>query len=152
VGDDFSGEAEWAGELAARIGGLFDASALLVLGFPSPGVYSHAETSRVRASKSMFGDGGELLRRRAVRLGSLLTERPAIKVSAGDAAIIIRETAAESEKPTLVAVGSRSLDALRRLALGSVSTDILRTASGPVLVFPSAAKDREAHRSRSAVE
>jgi len=115
---------------------------LLVLGFPSPGAHGHAEASRIQISRNMFGEGGELLRRRAVRLEDLTDVRPAIKVSAGDAATIIRETAGESGEPVLVAVGSRGLDALRRLALGSVSTDLLRTASGPVLVFPSAAKDR----------
>lgn len=144
VGDDLSGVAERAGELGARIGGLFGASVLLALGFPSPAAFAHAEAyaraSRVRVSESMFGEGGEVLRRRAIRLEELLGERPAIEVSAGDAATIIRDAAAEDEGPVLVAVGSRGLDALRRFVVGSVSTDVLRTASGPVLVYPAAAK------------
>ena len=152
VGDDLSDEAERAGCVAAAIGGLSGASTLLVLGFPSPRASGHADASRVQVSRSMFGDGGELLRRRAIRLGRSLNERPAIKVSAGDAATIIREAAAESDKPTLVAVGSRGLDALRRLALGSVSTDTLRTASGPVLIYPSAAKDRATHREGGVIQ
>jgi nucleotide-binding universal stress UspA family protein len=141
VGDDLSREAERAGELAAGIGGLFGAPVSLVLGFPSPGAYGHAEASRIQVSRKMFGEGGELLRRRAIRLEDLAGGRPAIKVSAGAAATIIQNTAGESGEPTLVAVGSRGLSALRRLAVGSVSTDVLRAASGPVLIFPSAAKD-----------
>lgn len=140
VGDDLSGEARRAGELAARIGGLFGASGLLVLGFPSLASFAHAEASavasRARASESMFGVGGELLRERAVRLEELLGERPGIQVSAGDAAKLIRETAEHDAGPTLTAVGSRGLDTLRRLALGSVSTRVLRAAEGPVLVVP----------------
>lgn len=143
VGDDLSHEAERAGELAAGIGALFGAPVLLVLGFPSPGAPSHAEASRIQVSREMFGEGGELLRRRAIRLANLTDGRPAIKVSAGSAATIIRNAARESGESTLVAVGSRGLDALRRLAVGSVSTDVLRTASGPVLVFPSAARDEQ---------
>jgi nucleotide-binding universal stress UspA family protein len=139
VGDDLSYEAERAGELAAGIAGLFGAPVSLVLGFPSPG--AHAEASLIQVSREMFGEGGELLRRRALRLEDVTRERPSIRVSAGDAATIIRNAAKESGGPTLVAVGSRGLDALRRLAVGSVSTDVLRAATGPVLVFPSAAKD-----------
>ena len=154
VGDDLSDEARRAGELAARIGGLFGASGLLVLGFPSPASFAHAEAfaaaSRVRASESMFGVGGELLRERAVRLEEMLGERPEIKVSAGDAAELILEAAGEDGGPALVAVGSRGLDALRRLALGSVSTDVLRTARGPVLIFPSTARDEHPQNGRSA--
>jgi nucleotide-binding universal stress UspA family protein len=98
----------------------------------------------------MFGVGGELLRERAVRLEEMLGERPGIKVSAGDAAELIREAAGEDGESALVAVGSRGLDALRRLALGSVSTDVLRTARGPVLIFPSTAKDEHPRNGRSA--
>jgi nucleotide-binding universal stress UspA family protein len=154
VGDDLSGEAERAGELAARIGGLFGASGLLVLGFPSPASFAHAEAfavaSRARVSENVFGVGGELLRERAVRLEEMLGKRPGIKVSAGDAAELILEAAGEDEGPALVAVGSRGLDALRRLALGSVSTAVLRTARGPVLIFPSAARDEHHRNGRSA--
>ena len=145
VGDDLSEEARRAGELAARIGVQFGASALLVLGFPSPAAYNHAEAyalaSRVRVSEYMFGEGGEILRERAVRLETLLGKRPSIKVLAGDAATTIREAAGEREGPTLVAVGCRGLGALRRFALGSVSADVLRDARGPVIVFPSSADD-----------
>lgn len=154
VGDDLSGEAERAGELASRIGGLFGASGLLVLGFPSPASFAHAEAfavaSRARVSENVFGLGGELLRERAVRLEEMLGERPGIRVSAGDAAELILEAAGEAGGRALTAVGSRGLDALRGLALGSVSTAVLRTARGPVLIFPSAARDEHHRNGRSA--
>lgn len=38
---------------------------------------------------------------------------------------------------TLIAGGSRGLGLLERLRLGSVSTKVLRAATGPVLVSPS---------------
>ncbi len=55
-------------------------------------------------------------------LGAERATRPQFKVAVGDPATVIQETAEESEKPTQVAVGSRGLDAVRRFALGSVST------------------------------
>lgn len=42
----------------------------------------------------------------------------------------------EEEASTLVAVGSRGLGALRRMWLGSVSTNLLRATRGPVLLHP----------------
>ena len=45
-------------------------------------------------------------------------------------------TEEREEEMTLIAVGSRRLDTAKRAMLGSVSTKILRTASGPVLVRP----------------
>jgi nucleotide-binding universal stress UspA family protein len=55
----------------------------------------------------------------------------------GDAVAAILEAAGEDdERRTLVAVGSRGLGMIGRARLGSVSTKILRTAAGPVLVRP----------------
>ena len=98
-----------------------------------------SSTVRICAVR-VFGEGGELLRRRAIRLEELAGGRPAIKVADGKAATIIQNTVAEIGEPTLVAVGSRGLDALRRLAVGSVSTDVLRAAHRPVLAIPYAAR------------
>jgi hypothetical protein len=42
----------------------------------------------------------------------------------------------------LIAVGSRGLSTPRQVLLGSVSTKILRTADGPILVVPSAQAQR----------
>lgn len=48
----------------------------------------------------------------------------------------IQEVAERDERPAPVAVGSRGLGAVGRLALGSVSTGVLRGVDGPVLVSP----------------
>jgi nucleotide-binding universal stress UspA family protein len=40
-----------------------------------------------------------------------------------------------SEEPVLIAVGSRNLGMIKRLILGSVSSDVLRAVSGPLLVY-----------------
>ncbi|HEX5912241.1 MAG TPA: universal stress protein, partial [Rubrobacter sp.] len=73
----------------------------------------------------------------------------------GDAALCLLVVAEEgNEEKTLLAVGSRGLGPIRRLRLGSVSTDVLRAASGPVLIFPHAvrkAAEREARKTAAAV-
>lgn len=51
-------------------------------------------------------------------------------------AAAIQEVAERDERPAPVAVGSRGLGAVGRLALGSVSTGVLRGVDGPVLVSP----------------
>ena len=94
-------------------------------GFPSPASFAHARASRARVSETMFGEGGELLLERVTRPEDLLGEWPSIKVFAWDAATIIREAAGEGEEPALVAVGSRSLDALRHWVASP------RASSGP---------------------
>jgi nucleotide-binding universal stress UspA family protein len=42
---------------------------------------------------------------------------------------------------TLVVVGSRGMEPVKRLRLGSVSTKVLRAAEGPVLVYPAGANE-----------
>ncbi len=137
IGDDASEEARRAGELAARIGKLFDARALLVRVYPSVTVFKARRISHVRAPEELLKKGERSLEKRAVELESILGMRPEVRVASGDAAAVIQETAEEGGQPTLVAVGRRGLGAVRHLALGSVSSDILRAVSGPVLIVPS---------------
>ncbi len=137
VGDDASEEARRAGEFAAGIGTLFDARTLLVRVYPQVTVFKARRISHVRASKELLREGERSLERRAAELESVLGTRPEIRVVAGDAAAVIQEMAEERGKPTLVAVGRRGLDAVGHFALGSVSSDVLRAVSGPVLIVPS---------------
>ncbi len=137
VGDDASEEARRAGEFAAGIGTLFDARTLLVRVYPQVTVFKARRISHVRASKELLREGERSLERRAAELESVLGTRPEIRVVAGDAAAVIQEMAEEGGKPTLVAVGRRGLDAVGHFALGSVSSDVLRAVSGPVLIVPS---------------
>jgi nucleotide-binding universal stress UspA family protein len=137
VGDDASEEARRAGEFAAGIGTLFDARTLLVRVYPQVTVFKARRISHVRASKELLREGERSLERRAAELESVLGTRPEIRVVAGDAAAVIQEMAEERGKLTLVAVGRRGLDAVGHFALGSVSSDVLRAVSGPVLIVPS---------------
>ena len=137
IGDDASEEARRAGELAAHIGKLFDTRTLLVRVYPSVTVFKARRISHVRASEELLKKGERSLEKRAAELESILGTRPEVRVASGDAAAVIQEVAEEGGEPTLVAVGRRGLGAVRHLALGSVSSDILRAVSGPVLIVPS---------------
>ena len=56
---------------------------------------------------------------------------------AGYAVEAIQGVVEEDDEPALVAVGRRGLAAAaRRMLLGSVSTGLLRAASGPLLIGP----------------
>ena len=136
VGDDGSVEATKAGELAARMGGLFGAQVVLVRVYPPQFIYKSVTTPGFGSPEASLESGEESLRQRACELEELGGGRPRVKVAAGDAAAVIQETAEELGKPTLVAVGARGLGAAERFTLGSISTDLLGAADGPVLVVP----------------
>ena len=57
-------------------------------------------------------------------------------MAAGDPAEAVLEAARGGDEVALVAVGSRGLEMVERVRLGSVSTKIVTAAHGPVLVFP----------------
>jgi nucleotide-binding universal stress UspA family protein len=136
IGDDASEEARRAGELAAGIGKLFDARALLLRVYPQVTVFKANRIVHTRASKELLKKGEESLKQRAAKLESILGARPEVKVTSGDAASCIQEAAEKGREPALVAVGRRGLGAVRQLALGSVSSGVLRAVSGPVLIVP----------------
>jgi hypothetical protein len=69
------------------------------------------------------------------RVRRALFATPETRFAGGNAAVAVLEAAAD-EPSTLVAVGSRGLGPARRVALGSVSTKLLRTTEGPILVHP----------------
>jgi nucleotide-binding universal stress UspA family protein len=137
IGEDFSEEATGATELAATLGTLFGADVRLVLAVtklpgvpqearPGPGLPTFGEASR-RSEEYLEHVSGEL----AEELGRL----PQTEVVEGDAATVILAAAERGEEPALIAVGSRNLGTIKRLILGSVSSDVLRAVSGPLLVY-----------------
>ena len=126
IGDDSSEDAKKAGELAADIGKLFGAQALLVRAYPE------------RLDDDVLRQAERDLEERAGRLEGSLGRRPETKIiaTASGPASAILETAQEEEVPTLIEVGSRGLGPIGRVRLGSVSTKVVRAARGPVLVYP----------------
>jgi nucleotide-binding universal stress UspA family protein len=136
VGDDGSQEAERAGELAAGMGELLGARVLLLRVYPSVPVFKANRVVYMRASKEVLRRGKRALEGRAAKLESVLGTRPETRISSGDAAAVIQETAEGSGEPTLVAVGRRGLGDVRYSTLGGVSADVLRAAAGPVLIVP----------------
>ena len=71
----------------------------------------------------------------------MVEARPETRAVLGDAAAVIQDAAdEEGEEPALVVVGRRGMGAVRRFVMGSVSSDVLRSVHGPVLVVPSPAR------------
>lgn len=135
VGDDSSEGAGMAAGFAVALGGLFGASAVLVRAFHHHAL-TRAPRRTPRAAEQALEVADETLAARAGELERLLGARPETVVEVGDAASIIQDVADARGAGTLVAVGSRGSGAVRRFALGSVSTDVLRAVEGPVLVYP----------------
>lgn len=139
VGDDGSKPAREAGDLAARIGKLFETGVILVRAMPEPTwpmelpEYEQGLRDRLIEDDQRLVD--KALEGRIGELGELLGTRSESRTVLGDAATAILETAG-AERSTLVAVGSRGMGVARRIVLGSVSTKILRAARGSVLVCP----------------
>ena len=141
LGDDASPEAARAAELAAGIGGTFGAEGFLVHAYPTLPKASEEENAfDARMVEEAFRQAEKALKERANGLESALGRPLEVRASVGEAAALILGVAREAE-PALIAVGSRGLGARERLRrgyarLGSVSTKVLRAATGPVLVCP----------------
>ncbi|WP_166396139.1 universal stress protein [Rubrobacter marinus] len=140
LGDDGSEEAKEAGELAVAIGKLYGARGLLVRAYPElPEQDAEGRGFDARRVDDALRREERALEERAAELEGSVGVRPKVRISVGDPAGCIMEAAAEGDEgKTLVAVGSRGLDAVGRFRLGSVSTKVLHAAEGPVLIHPRA--------------
>ena len=137
VGEDLHEEAKEAARLALNIGKLFGAEVRLVLAYPR---FPQLSTQRVgvgvdawtpeeglpQAEKVLEELAGELERETGLR--------PQTRAVVGEAAAVILEAAEEDGEPALISVGNRDLAQVVRVRLGSVSSNVLRAANGPVLV------------------
>lgn len=148
IGDDFSEHAREAGELAARIGKLFGTTALLVRAYPRlPETDPEGRKLDPRMVDDALSREQRALEGRAAEIEEASGIRPRAEIAVGDPAASLIEAAEEAApERALIAVGSRGLDAVQRLRLGSVSTKVLRTSSGPVLVVNSGPGDRRIAR------
>lgn len=139
VGDDGSEDARKAGDLAGRIGRLFDTPGVLVRADPEPKLPPELPEYERNLFRGLREDNlkreRKLLDHRAGELEELLGERPEVVLMADDPTTAILKAAGEDES-TLIAVGSRGRGAVGRTFLGSVSTKVLRAAKGPVLICP----------------
>jgi nucleotide-binding universal stress UspA family protein len=155
VGDDLSEEAGRAGELAAIIGGLYEAPVRLTTAYPPSNTYISYAANRRRTRETERGIG-RTLRGRAAVIGHVLRKTPHTEVAPRRPEDVLQR-ASQGAKGTLVAVGRRGLGAVRRAVLGGVSDGVLRAAGGPVLIAPTAdrgspnggrTRGRPRHRSR----
>ena len=139
VGDDGSGPAKRAGELAAELAGLFGARILLVRAYENPP--EPVGGRRARERRELDADlsrDRRILDERAEHLAALGRSRTETRMVETKPAPGVSSVAGrDAGDGTLLAVGSRGLGALGRAVSRSVSTHALRTARGPVLVVPS---------------
>lgn len=139
VGEDASDNARRAGELAARVAGLFGADMLLVHVVPLQWLGLKAKFQGTDTVDEVMRRAQEHLEERAGELEGSPVGRPLTRTVIGYPAAVLAGMAGE-ERPTLLTVGSRGLNAVKRTMLGSVSSNALRTAEGPVLVVPPASR------------
>ena len=146
VGNDGSEEAKGAGVRAARIGKLLDVGVLLVRVYPRlPETDAEEREFDARRVDDELRREERTLESRAKEIGDATSGalRPRVGITVGEPATALLEAAGQDEERTLLAVGSRGLDATRRLRLGSVSTKVLHAAHVPVLIYPHIAVTKE---------
>jgi nucleotide-binding universal stress UspA family protein len=156
VGDDGSEGAGRAAELAAGVAGLFGAELVLVRAHRTPpepiGGWSAQDRRRFDEARSKEL---EALNGQAEAIEGAVGRRPIARVVDADATLALLQVAEDGdEDSTLIALGSRGLGTLGRVRLGSVSTNVLRAARGPVLIHalpngeaaPSAAREHAPER------
>ena len=136
VGDDGSEGAGRASELATGVAALYGAEEVLVRAHRNPpepiGGWSARDRHRFDEARSKEL---EVLHRRAGAIEEAVGRRPIARVIDADATLALLRVAEEGDEgSTLIALGSRGLGVLGRARLGSVSTNVLRAARGPVLI------------------
>jgi nucleotide-binding universal stress UspA family protein len=143
VGDDPAKEARKAGDLAARIGGLFGAGVLLVRTYSRAELYATAAVAvDTPMPEEVLRIARETLQLRASELEGSLGRRLRASVAVGDAAVVLEEAAKGEVGPTLVAVESRNRIATGRAsAVGDLVAHVLKSVKGPILIVPVSSDD-----------
>lgn len=136
VGEDSSEDARRAGELAVHLAGLFGADVLLAHVVSQQWMVLKAESQGTDAVDEIMRRAEVHLAEQAQDLKGSSGLRPQVRAVMGYPALTLAGIAKEEER-TLLVVGSRGLNSVKRAMLGSVSSNVLRTFEGPVLVIPS---------------
>lgn len=138
VGDDSSEYAASAAALAAGVAKLFDAGVILVRAYPElPARDDEGRQFDARRVDDELRREEAGLEDRSGKVEKETGIRPRLRISVGDPAETILDAAREgNEERTLIAVGSRGLGAIGRMRLGSTSTRLLKSARGPMLIYP----------------
>jgi len=145
IGDDASADARRAGEIAARIAHVFGTDAMVVRALSTlPRMLDGDVDSDAHTVDDALDVAESSLASRAKELEPLVGRRPLVRVAIDDPAAALVSVAAGSQEPALIAVGTRGLGALQRWRFGSVSTDVLRSAPGAVLINAHPHDDRRA--------
>jgi len=138
IGDDGSEPAKRAGELGAEIAKLFGSDTVLVRAHENPPepIGGWSAKDRRRLDEALLREEWGL-EERAKELQAIAGSQPESRLIETEPTLAMLPVAEEKEEErTLLAVGSRGLGADRRVMLGSISTEILRVARGPVLICP----------------
>jgi nucleotide-binding universal stress UspA family protein len=135
IGDDASADSRRAGDLGARIGRTFGTGAVVIRALSTlPRMLEGEAESDARTVDDALDVAESSLASRALELEPVLGQRPRVRVAIDDPAAALVSEASETPEPALIAVGTRGLGALQRWRFGSVSTDVLRSAPGAVLI------------------
>lgn len=143
VGEDFSEDARRARELAGHLAPLFDAETLLAHVISLPATVPNVELQGADLIGETRRQAEEHLAERAEELERSSGSAPDTRAVVGYPARTLAEIA-EEQKQTLLVVGSRGLNFVKRAMLGSVSSNLLRTVERPVLVVPPPADEAAA--------
>jgi nucleotide-binding universal stress UspA family protein len=136
LGDDGSKSAALAAKLAGGIGSVCGAEGVLVRAYRNPPApilgWSAEDRRKLEEARSKEVED---LNERAEALGAVMGRRPGARLVDADATLALLQIAEEGERKTLLATGCRGLGAMGRVRLGSVSTNVLRAARCPVLIY-----------------
>jgi nucleotide-binding universal stress UspA family protein len=138
VGDDGSGPARRAGELAIVVAKVIGAEATFVRAYENPPEPVGGRSAQDRRElDELLSAKRQELEERAEELATIAGSRPETRLIETEPTLAMLMVAEQvGEESTLIAVGSRGLGATKRTILGSVSTKVLRVARGSVLVCP----------------
>jgi nucleotide-binding universal stress UspA family protein len=141
VGEDGSVGAREAARLGVSMGIALGVEVLLVRAhpvvLPMAEASSLSQSSAICIPQDVRTHHEVSLMARAYQLQDELGYRPRLRVIEGEPTSVLLEVAEGHTGSSLISVGRRGLGLLDRLRLGSVSTKVLRTSTGPVLVCPS---------------